>query len=130
MIRLVEIRQRYLNPRVGDLQLDQNVHVLRKRIEPDPPVTSTPAPPAPPLPESTPIEEDGLSLATPASAVPPPPLPEGHYEGDQAEERQEEKKQPPLPTGSDELLTPTDSPHDSSAGKPRSVHIMGSVITG
>ncbi|XP_037320557.2 E3 ubiquitin-protein ligase BRE1B isoform X2 [Pungitius pungitius] len=96
-------------------QLDENVHVLRKRIEPDPPVTAAPAPPAPPLPESTPMEEDGVSLATPASAVPPPPLPEVHYEGEQAEERQEEKKQPPLPTGSEELLTPTDSPQDPSA---------------
>uniref|UniRef100_A0A8D0D6Q5 E3 ubiquitin protein ligase n=1 Tax=Sander lucioperca TaxID=283035 RepID=A0A8D0D6Q5_SANLU len=47
-------------------QLDENVHVLRKRIEPDAPVTSTPAPPAPPLPEPTPMEEDDAS---------PPPAP-------------------------------------------------------
>uniref|UniRef100_A0A8C2X9V1 E3 ubiquitin protein ligase n=1 Tax=Cyclopterus lumpus TaxID=8103 RepID=A0A8C2X9V1_CYCLU len=48
-------------------QLDENVHVLRKRIEPDAPVTSTSAPPAPPLPEPTPLEEDDASL-------PPAPL--------------------------------------------------------
>uniref|UniRef100_A0A8C9ZAH5 E3 ubiquitin protein ligase n=1 Tax=Sander lucioperca TaxID=283035 RepID=A0A8C9ZAH5_SANLU len=88
-------------------QLDENVHVLRKRIEPDAPVTSTPAPPAPPLPEPTPMEEDGVILASPTSAVPPPPLPEAPNEGEQAEQqqedRQEEQKQPPPPTGSEEL---------------------------
>ncbi|XP_068439418.1 E3 ubiquitin-protein ligase BRE1B isoform X2 [Clinocottus analis] len=99
-------------------QLDENVHVLRKRIEPDTPVTSASAPPAPPLPELTPLEEDGVNLALPISALPPPPLPEGHHEGEQAEEhqegRQEEQKQPPLPTGSEELLKPTEPPQESS----------------
>ncbi|XP_078135087.1 E3 ubiquitin-protein ligase BRE1B isoform X3 [Sander vitreus] len=104
-------------------QLDENVHVLRKRIEPDAPVTSTPAPPAPPLPEPTPMEEDGVILASPTSAVPPPPLPEAPKEGEQAEQqqqqqqqedRQEEQKQPPPPTGSEELVTPTKPPQDST----------------
>uniref|UniRef100_A0A8C9ZB04 E3 ubiquitin protein ligase n=1 Tax=Sander lucioperca TaxID=283035 RepID=A0A8C9ZB04_SANLU len=101
-------------------QLDENVHVLRKRIEPDAPVTSTPAPPAPPLPEPTPMEEDGVILASPTSAVPPPPLPEAPNEGEQAEQqqedRQEEQKQPPPPTGSEELVTPTKLPQDSTTG--------------
>lgn len=109
-----------LNLCVSDLQLDENVHVLRKRIEPDAPVISTPAPPAPPLPEPTPMEEDGVSLVSPTSAVPPPPLPEGQNEGEQAEQQeghQEEQKQPPPPTGSEELLTPAEPPQDSTTGK-------------
>ncbi|XP_034716751.1 E3 ubiquitin-protein ligase BRE1B isoform X2 [Etheostoma cragini] len=99
-------------------QLDENVHVLRKRIEPDAPVTSIPAPPAPPLPEPTPLVEDSVILASPTSAVPPPPLPEAQNEGEQVEQQQEdhqeEKKLPPPPTGSEELVTPTKLTQDST----------------
>ncbi|KAI9531776.1 E3 ubiquitin-protein ligase BRE1B [Dissostichus eleginoides] len=101
-------------------QLDENVQVLRKRIEPGTPVSSTPAPPAPPLPEPTRMEEDGVSLASPTSAVPPPPLPASPNGGELAEkqdehqeERLEGQKQPPPPTGSEEM-NPKEPPHNSS----------------
>lgn len=100
------------------------MQVLRKRIEPDAPVKSTHAPPAPPLPEPTPMEEDGVNLVSPTSAVPPPPLPESQNEGEQAEkqeehqeDRHEEQKQPPPPAGSEDLLTPTEPPQDSAKGR-------------
>ncbi|XP_033963580.1 E3 ubiquitin-protein ligase BRE1B isoform X2 [Pseudochaenichthys georgianus] len=101
-------------------QLDENVQVLRKRIEPGTPVSSTPAPPAPPLPGPTPMEEDGVSLASQTSAVPPPPLPASPNGGELAEkqdahqeERLEGQKQPPPPTGSEEMNL-KEPPHDSS----------------
>ncbi|KAJ4940418.1 hypothetical protein JOQ06_026721 [Pogonophryne albipinna] len=101
-------------------QLDENVQVLRKRIEPGTPVSSTPAPPAPPLPGPTPMEEDGVSLASQTSAVPPPPLPVSPNGGELAEkqdahqeERLEGQKQPPPPTGSEEINL-KEPPHDSS----------------
>lgn len=108
------------------------MHILRKRIEPEAPMMSTPDPPSVPLPDLTPMEEDGVSLASPMLAVPPPPLPEAQNEGEQAEkqqqeeqqqeerheERQEEQQQqPPPPSGSEELLTPTELPQDSTTGK-------------
>lgn len=109
-------------------QLEDNVRVLRKRIEPETP--PTPAPPSAPLPDPTPMEEDGVSLASPTSAVPPPPLPEAQTEGEQAgqqqpqqlEERQEEHQEelqqpPPPPAGSEELMTPTALPQNSTTGK-------------
>lgn len=108
------------------------MQILRKRIEPEAAVTSEP-PPAP-LPDPTPMEEDGVSLASPMSAVPLPPLPESQKEGVQAEQQQqqeeekqhqeehqeecqEEQQQPPPPSGSEELLTPTEPPQDSTTGK-------------
>lgn len=110
----------------SDLQLEESVHILRKRIEPEAPMTSTPAPPSAPLPDPTPMEEDGVSRASPTSAVPPPPLPEAQNEGEQAElqeerqeERQEDQQQPPPPTGSEELLMPKEPPQDSATGKQR-----------
>lgn len=80
------------------------------------------------------MEEDGISLASPMSAVPLPPLPEGQKEGVHAEQQQqqeeekqhqeehqeecqEEQQQPPPPSGSEELLTPTEPPQDSTTGK-------------
>lgn len=113
-----------------DLQLEETVHILRKRIEPEAP--TTPEPPSAPLYDPTPMEEDGVSLASPMLAVPPPPLLETQNEGEQAEkqlqqeqqlqeerheERQEEQQQPPPPSGSEELLTPAELPQDSATGK-------------
>ncbi|CAK6964133.1 E3 ubiquitin-protein ligase BRE1B isoform X2 [Scomber scombrus] len=105
-------------------QLEEDVHVLRKRIEPETPVASSPVPPPAPLPDPTPMEEDGVSLASPASAVPPPPLPETQNEGEQPEQQQqqeerqeegqEQQQQPPPPDGSEELLTPTEPPQNST----------------
>lgn len=101
---------------------------MRKHIEPETPVASGPAPPSAPLPNTTPMEEDGVSMASPTSVVPPPPLPETKSEVDLAEhqqklleehqeERQEEQQQqPPPPTGSEELLTPAEPPPDSKTG--------------
>lgn len=106
------------------MQLEENVRILRKRIEPDPPVVSTPAPPSATIPDQTPMEEDGVNLASP-SGVPPPPVPEAQNEGErpeqQQEERQEERQeeeqqQPPPPTGSDDLLTPTEPQSDTKTG--------------
>uniref|UniRef100_A0A3Q3VPP0 E3 ubiquitin protein ligase n=1 Tax=Mola mola TaxID=94237 RepID=A0A3Q3VPP0_MOLML len=57
-------------------QLEETVHILRKRIEPEALVTSSPDPPSSSLPDPTPMEEDGVSLTSPTSGVPPPPLPE------------------------------------------------------
>lgn len=100
------------------------MRILRKRIEPDPPVVSTPAPPSATIPDQTPMEEDSVNLASP-SGVPPPPVPEAQNEGErpeqQQEERQEERQeeeqqQPPPPTGSDDLLTPSESQSDSKTG--------------
>lgn len=98
------------------------MHVLRKRIEPEPPLVSTPAQPSAPIPDQ-PMEQDGVSLASPP-AVPPPPLPEPRNEGEQPEqqqeerqeERQEEQQQPPPPTGTEDLMTPTDPQLDSKTG--------------
>lgn len=115
------------NPCVSDFQLEEIVHVLRKRIEPEAQVAPAPAPPSAPLPDPTPMEEDAVSLASPTPVVPPPPLPEAQNEGEQAEqqqqqeesqeERQEEQQQPPPPpAGSEELLTPTE-PQDSTTGE-------------
>lgn len=105
--------------------MEDNVRVLRKRIEPE--TTPAPAPPSTPLLGPTPMEEDGVSLASPTSAVPPPPLPEAQTEGEQAGqqqqqeeqqvEQQEEQQQPPLPAASEELITPTEPPQDSKTGK-------------
>lgn len=102
------------------------MHILRKRIEPEAPATSTPAPPSVPLSDPSPMEEDSVNLASPTSAVPPPPLPEAQNEGEQAEqqqqeecqeERQEEQQQPPPPSGSEELMTPTEPSQDSTTGE-------------
>lgn len=99
------------------------MHVLRKRIEPEAPGPSTPVAPPAPLPDPSPMEVDGVTLASPTSVAPPPPLPEVQNEGEQAgqqeegqEERQEEQ-QPPLPTGSEDLIKPTEPPQDSTTGR-------------
>lgn len=109
---------------VSDCQLEETVHVQRKRIEPEAPVKPIPAPPSAPLPDPMPMEEDVVNMTSPTTAVPPPPLPEVQNEGEQAEqqqeecqeERQEEQQQPPPPSGSEELLTPTELPQDSATG--------------
>ncbi|XP_017274100.1 E3 ubiquitin-protein ligase BRE1B [Kryptolebias marmoratus] len=103
-------------------QLEETVSVLRKCIEPEAPAASAPVPPSTPLPIATPVEDNGVGLALPTSAVPPPPLPEAQSEAEQTEPRpqqeeqrenhQEEQHPPPLP-GSDELMTPTEPPQDS-----------------
>ncbi|XP_028263741.1 E3 ubiquitin-protein ligase BRE1B isoform X2 [Parambassis ranga] len=102
-------------------QLEDNVQVMRKRIEPEASASSIPAPPSAPLPD-TPMEEDGVRLSSPP-AVPHPPLPETHNEGEQPEQQQqddhqeehqeEQQPQPPPPAGTDELMTPTEPPPDS-----------------
>lgn len=117
---------------VFDLQLEETVHILRKRIEPEALVTSSPDPPSSSLPDPTPMEEDGVSLTSPTSGVPPPPLPEAQNEveqGDQQQEQgeqlqeehqedpQEEQQPPPPPSGSEELLTHTEPSQDSITGE-------------
>ncbi|XP_056285330.1 E3 ubiquitin-protein ligase BRE1B [Pseudoliparis swirei] len=99
-------------------KLDENVHVLRKRIQPDAPVTPAP----PPRPEPTPLKEDAVDLASPTPAGPPPP--EGQREG----ERQEQK-QPPLPAGPEEVLTPTEPPQDPTTDAPLSDTAKGFLAT-
>lgn len=116
-----------INNCISDFKLEEDVHILRKRIEPEAPVASTPVPPSAPLPDPTPMEEDGVSLASPASTVPPPPLPETQNEGEQLEQQQQEERQeegqeqqqqqPPPPDGSEELLTPTEPPQNSTTGR-------------
>lgn len=112
----------------SDLQLEEAVQILRKRIEPEAAVTAEPPPP--PISDSTPMEEDAVCLASPMSAAPLPPLPEGQKEGVQAEQQEEEKQhqdehhedcqekqqQPPPPSVSEELLKPAEPPKDSKTG--------------
>lgn len=104
------------------------MQILRKRIEPEAAVTSEPPPP--PVSDSMPMEEDAACLASPMSAAPLPPLPEGQKEGVQAEQQEEEKQhqdehhevcqekqqQPPPPSVSEELLKPAEPPKDSKTG--------------
>lgn len=111
------------------LQLEETVHILRKRIEPAP-VPFTPEPPSASITDPIPMEEDGVDLASPISTVPPPPLPESHHEGEQAEhqrqedqllqecreEGQEDQQLPPPPLGLEDQLKPKEPPRDS-AGK-------------
>lgn len=111
------------------LQLEETVHILRKRIEPAP-VTFTPEPPSASVNDPIPVEEDGVDLASPISTVPPPPLPECQNEGEQAEQQrqedqvqqehreegQEDQQLPPLPSGLEDQLKPKEPPRDS-AGK-------------
>lgn len=105
------------------------MHVFRKRIEPESPVTRTSVPPSALLQDPTPIEEDGVRLASPTSAVPQPPLPEAQTEGDQTEqqqleeqqeecqEEQQQQQQPLPPAGSEEMMTSTELTKDTSSGK-------------
>lgn len=112
---------------VVSLQLEETVHVLRKRIEPAP-VTFTPEPPSGSVTDPVPMEEDGVTLTSPISAVPPPPLPESQNEGEQAEQQQqedlvqqehreegqEEQQFPPPPSGLEDQLKPKEPPRDST----------------
>lgn len=108
------------------LQLEETVHILRKRIEPAL-VTFTPEPPSAPVADPIPMEEDGVNLASPISTVPPPPLPESHNEGEQTEQQQEDQAQhehreeghedqqfPPPPSGLEDQLKPKEPPQDST----------------
>lgn len=109
------------------LQLEETVHILRKRIEPAP-VTFTPEPPSASATDPIPMEEDGVDLASPISTVPPPPLPESQNEGEQAErqrqedqvqqehreEGQEDQQLPPPPLGLEDQLKPKEPPRDST----------------
>lgn len=109
------------------LQLEETVHVLRKRIEPAP-VTFTPEPPSASVTDPIPMEEDGVTLTSPISVVPPPPLPESQNEGEQAEQQQqedlvqqehreegqEEQQFPPPPPGLEDQLKPKEPPRDST----------------
>lgn len=108
------------------LQLEETLHVLRKRIEAAP-VTFTPEPPSASVTDPIPMEEDGVDLASPISTVPPPPLPESQNEGEQAEQQrqedqmqqehredgQEEQQLTPLPLGLEDHLKPKEPPRDS-----------------
>lgn len=107
------------------------MQILRKRIEPQSPVKSTPAIPMVPVSDPTPMDEDGVSLSSPTSSVPLPPLPEAQHEEERVEKQQEEsqeqhqeerqeeqqQQQPPLPAGSEETMAPTEPPQESTAGK-------------
>ncbi|KAM9773436.1 E3 ubiquitin-protein ligase BRE1B-like [Syngnathus typhle] len=94
-------------------ELEERVHILRKCIEPEAPVPSTPVPPPAPLPDPVPMEKDAVSIASPTSGVPPPPLPEAqndrkppeHQQQDEVtkERHSEAPQQPPPPDGSDQL---------------------------
>lgn len=109
------------------LQLEETVHILRKRIEPAP-VTFTPEPPSASVTDPMPIEEDGVNLASPMSTVPPPPLPEPQIEGEQAEQQQQEdqvqqehreegqedQQLPPPPSSFEDQLKPKEPPRDST----------------
>lgn len=109
------------------LQLEETVHILRKRIEPVP-VTFAPEPPSASVTDPIPMEEDGVNLASPISTVPPPPLPESQIEGEQAEqlqqedlvqqerreEGQEDQQFPPPPSGLEDQLKPKEPPRDST----------------
>lgn len=103
--------------------MEESVNVLRKCIEPEASGSSGPAPA--PLPDTTPVEDNGVSLVLPTSAVPPPPIPEAQSETEQTElrplqeeqqENHQEEEHPPPPAGSDELITPTEPPQDSKTG--------------
>ncbi|MEQ2168141.1 hypothetical protein GOODEAATRI_011401, partial [Goodea atripinnis] len=120
-------------------QLEESVNVLRKCIEPETPPASAPAPPSAPPSETPLMEDSGVGLTSPTSAVPPPPLPEAQSEGgqtDQLEESQEdhqEEQQPPPPVGADELMTPTEPPSvskaDVSPPPPLSANAKGFLAT-
>ncbi|XP_034049811.1 E3 ubiquitin-protein ligase BRE1B-like [Thalassophryne amazonica] len=92
-------------------QLDSNVQVLRQRIIKH--EASVSAPPCVP----TPVEEDKMLPASPSSALTPPPLPEVRTDGEQTVQQDqhqlEQEQKPPLPDGSEELLTPVDPPQDT-----------------
>lgn len=103
--------------------MENSVNVLRKCIEPEAPGSSAPAP-APPA-DTTPVENNGVSLALPTSAGLPPPVPEAQSESEQTEprslpeeqqENHQEEQHPPPPSGSDELTAPTEPAQDSKAG--------------
>lgn len=106
------------------LQLDETVHILRKRVEPAP-VPFTPEPPSASVTDAIPMEEDGVNLASPISTVPPPPLPDCQNEGEQAEQQQQEDQEHreegqedqqllPPPSGLEDQLKPKEPPRDST----------------
>lgn len=103
------------------MQLEESVRLLRKRIEPEQPA---PAPPTAPVTDPGAVDDSGLRLSSPRSEGPAPPVPEIQSESEpmdqqQVEERQEknqEEQQPPLPAGSEELVTPTEPAPESKTG--------------
>ncbi|KAM6951141.1 E3 ubiquitin-protein ligase BRE1B [Aplochiton taeniatus] len=97
-------------------QLEENVHILRQRLEPEPPPASAPVPvpPSTPLPAPSPMEEDCVLPSPPAPAAPPPPLPEPEME-----ESQQQQQLPPNPLPPDSMEeNPTQSPQEPKPDEP------------
>ena len=91
------------------------MQVPLKRVEPDPPAPSAPAPSSAPLPDTTPMEEDGINLVSPVVSAPLPPLPETGLSEKSQDEHQDENlldtsHQPPPPKATEEPSASSEPP--------------------